>query len=156
MEKILTKLAEAKKIIRSIDHLIYVTYPLINEPKIFIRCLEELSIAVRKIISCILIYESFFKRIKVYKNPQKNFSTFFEKCAPKYQITRIQILQIKELFEIVDEHNKSQIEFKRNENYVILNNSKIKTINLEKVKEFIFLSKFLILRANEIFRILST
>ena len=153
MEKnIVLKIEEAEKIIRFIDHLIYVPYPLINEPKIFIRCLEELSIAIRKIISCILIYESFFNRIKIYENHQKNFSTFFEKCAPKYQITKIQIQQIKELFEIVDEHNKSQIEFKRNENYVILNNSKIKIINLEKVKEFIFLSKFLISKTNEIFR----
>lgn len=152
MEKILREIQEAEKIIHSIDHLIYVTYPLINEPKIFIRCLEELGIAVRKIISCVLLYESFFKKIKIYESPEKNLLTFFEKCSPKYKITKIQIEQIKGLLEIVDEHKKSQIEFKRGKNYIILNNEKIKMINLEKVKEFIFLSKSLISNSKEIIR----
>jgi len=144
------KIAEAEKIIRSIDHLIYVVYPLINEPKIFIKCVGELEIAVKKLISVILFYESFFKRIKISENPEKNLQTFFEKCAEKYKISKFQMIQIKDLFELMQEHRKSQMEFMRGENYVIFNDGKTKIINLEKVKEFIFMSKSLLLNIRQI------
>jgi len=150
MEKIIEKIAEAEKIIRSMDHLIYVVYPLISEPKLFLKCVEELEIAIKKLISCILFHESFFKRIRISESPEKNLQTFFDKCAVRYNFSKFQIFQINELFELMREHRKNQMEFKRNENYVIFVDGKTRTINLEKVKEFILLSKAVLLNTKKI------
>lgn len=145
MYKFLENLEQAEKILRATDHLIYSVYPLIKEKRILLKSLTEINTAIVKIINAILQYEYLYKRISLDKNSQINFQTFMLKCAPRYEINSDEITQIKELFEITKQHQKSSMEFTRNEKIVILSKDLCqKTISLEKIKEFLNLAKSLL------------
>jgi len=142
MDKFLENLQEAGKIISTVDHMLYVTFPLIKDKKLLLKILLDTKIAISKCISSILQYEYLYKRIRLYNNPKTNFKTFEEKCAKRYNITEQEIRLIVELFDVVEEHKKSSMEFMKNKKIVILSQSlQQKIVTIEKAKEFLTLAK---------------
>ena len=142
MEKFLENLQEAQKTIQIMDHMIYVTFPLIKDKKILTKILTETKKAVTNCINSILQYEYLYKRITLYKDAKTNFRIFIKKCCPYYKITQEEVDLIIELFELVEKHEQSTVEFLKNEKVVILSeNLKTETITIEKVKKFFNLSK---------------
>ena len=142
MEKFIESLTDAGKTIKIIDHMIYITYPLVKDKRMLIKILVEVQKALTKCINSILQYEYLYKRIRLYNDPKENFRTFREKCAPAYEITEEEVKKILELFSIVQGHNKSTMEFMKKEVLVILSeNMEQKVINFEGAKEFVNISK---------------
>jgi len=142
MEKFIEYLDEADRIIKTIDHMIYITFPLIKDKKLLLKILLETKTAIAKCINSILQYEYLYKRIKLHKEPKINFKIFIEKCSPRYNIQEQEIKLILELFNLAEKHRQSPMEFMRNEKIVILSeNSEPETLTLEKTKEFLQLSK---------------
>jgi hypothetical protein len=142
MEKFLEYTQEAEKIIHTIDHMAYITFPLVKDKKLLLKILSETKTAIANCINAILQYEYIYKRITLYKNAKTNFQTFMRKCAPRYKITKQETELILELFDTVEKHKNSQMEFMKNDKIVILSeNLNTKTITLEKVKEFLNLAK---------------
>ena len=151
MEKFIEYLAEAERIIKTADHLIYMTFPLVKDKKLLLKILSETKIVITNCINSILQYEYLYKRIKLYKDPKTNFRTFREKCAPRYKITKEEIKIIIELFEIVENHKQSPFEFVKNEKIIILSeNLEQKTLTIEKTKEFLLLAKNILKKSKEI------
>ena len=152
MEKFIENLKEAEKIIKINDHMVYVTFPLIQDKNLLLKILLETKIAIAKCINSILQYEYLYKRIKIYKDAETNFKVFKEKCAPRYKITNQQTNLIIELFDLVEKHKKSPLEFMRNGKIVILSENLIpKTFTFEKTKEFLELSKDILKKTKENF-----
>ena len=150
MDKFLENLQEAEQKIKTADHMIYVTFPLIKDKKLLLKILIDTKIALSKCISSILQYEYLYKRIKLYNNPKTNFKTFEEKCAKKYNITEQEIKLILELFDFVEEQKKSSMEFIKNGKIVILSQSlQQKTITIERIKEFLTLAKNILKKIRE-------
>jgi len=142
MEKFLEYIQDAEKIIQKVDHLVYITYPLIKDKRLLLKILLEINIAVTNCVNSILQHEYIYKKITLYKNAKTNFRTFNEKCSQKYKITKEEIKLILELFDLVEKHKQSPMEFVRNEKVIILSeNLKPKTITIEKIKEFLLLAK---------------
>jgi len=148
MEKFLENIQEAQKAISIIDHMIYVTYPLVKDKRILIKLLTETKNVLTNCINAILQYEYFYKRINLSANPKTNFKIFQDKCAPRYQILKTEIDSILKLFELVSKHQQSTMEFQRNEHVVILSeNLKTETVTLGCVKEFFSVSKSVLQKA---------
>ena len=142
MQKFIQNLEEAEKITKTVDHMAYMTYPLIKDKKLLLKILTETKNAIAKTINAILQYEYLYKRISLSPSPKINFENFQTKCATRYQITQEEIKTILEIFELVEKHNKSTMEFVREEKIVIMNNSDQPiTFTIEKAKEFIALIK---------------
>lgn len=142
MEKFLENLQEAEKIIKIADHMVYVTFPLVQDKILLLKILSELKIAISKCINSILQYEYLFKRIKLFSNPKQNFRNFQDKCAKRYNITKQEIDLIKELFEIIEKHKQSSFEFKKGDKIVIMTeNFTPKSVALEDIKKFLVLGK---------------
>lgn len=142
MQKFLQNLQEAEKIIQTVDHMVYITFPLIKDKKLLLKILLETKIAVANCINSILQHEYLYKRITLYKNAKTNFKIFKEQCAAQYKITKEEIKLVLELFDIVEKHKQSPMEFVRNEKVIILSeNLEPKTITIEKTKEFLLLAK---------------
>jgi len=111
-----------------------------------------MNFIVLNTINSILQYEYLYKRIKIYKDAETNFKVFKEKCAPRYKITNQQTNLIIELFDLVEKHKKSPLEFMRNGKIVILSENLIpKTFTFEKTKEFLELSKDILKKTKENF-----
>ena len=141
-------LNEAERLLKTSDHLIYVSYTLLKDQKLLVKILPEIKNAISKALNAILQNEYLFKRIKLYKNPKDNFETFKKKCAPRYNITNSEIRKIEELFKIVESHENSPMEFTRGENVVILSDTNTHLIvNIEKTKEFLQLGKSILNKA---------
>ena len=141
MNKFLESLQEAEKNVRTIDHMLYVTYPLIKDKRILIKVLKESKNSIFLCISAILQYEYINKRITLYEDSKRNFNTFIE-CSKRYGITSDEIKKILELYDIIERHKESAIEFYKNGKLVILSeNMTQRLISLEKTKEFLGLSK---------------
>ncbi len=152
MEKFLENLQEAENIIQTIDHMVYVTFPLIKDKRLLLKILLETKTAVANCINSILQYEYLYKRIRLYKDSKTNFRTFKERCAQRYQITEEEIKSIIELFEIVEKHKQSTFEFIKNEKVIILSeNLEQKTLTIEKIKEFLVLAKDVLKKAKRQF-----
>jgi|SRR3989338_7489646 len=142
MEKFIEYLQEAEKKIKTADHLIYMTYPLIQDKKIFLTALSEIHNAIISIISSILQYEYIYKRIDLSKDAKINLQTFINNCAPSYDITDIEIKTIKEIISLSELHRKSVMEFLKNDKIVILSEYlQPEILTLDKNKEFLLISK---------------
>ena len=142
MEKFFEALSEAEKNIRTIDHMLYVTFPLIKDKKILLKVIKEIKDVVTNCITSILQYEYLYKRINLYRDSRVNFKTFVENCAPRYEISKDEIKLFMELFDFVEKHKESPFEFVKNEKIIILSESSIpKVLTLEKSKEFLVLAK---------------
>jgi len=153
MEKFLENIIAAEKKIQIVDHMIYVTFPLIKDKRLLLKILQETKNAVTDCISSILQYEYLYKRITLYKNPKLNFKTFIEKCAPRYQITKEEINLILELFDFIEKHRESPFEFIKEDRVVILSNGlKPKILTVEKTKEFLMLVKNILRKIRETFK----
>lgn len=152
MEKFLEYLQESEKIIKIIDHMIYVTFPLLKDKHILLKILLETKIAITNCINSILHREYLYKRINLYKNSETNFRVFVEKCAPRYKITKEEIKLILELFNLVEKYKQSSMEFIKDEKVVILSgNMKKETVGIEKIKKFLDLAKNILKKIKEKF-----
>ena len=151
MEKFIEYLAEAERIIKTADHLIYMTFPLVKDKKLLLKILSETKIVITNCINSILQYEYLYKRIKLYKDPKTNFRIFREKCAPRYKIAKEEIEMIIELFEIVENHKQSSFEFVKNEKIIILSeNLEQKSLTIDKIKEFLLLAKNILRKSKDV------
>ena len=78
-----------------------------------------------------------------------NFQTFSEKCAPRYNISKQEIIQILEILSIVEKHKQSPLEFQRKDKVVIMSeNMKTSIIDITKVKTYLLLTKKILEKAN--------
>ena len=142
MEKFIEYLQEAQRIIKTADHIAYVTFPLIKDKRLLIKILTEIKKALAYCINAILQYEYLYKRIRLYKDAKSNFKTFIDKSSTRFGIKNNEIKQILYIFELVEAHKTSPMEFVKEDKIIILSEDmKQETLNLEKTKEFIILAK---------------
>ncbi len=150
MQKFIENLEEAERINSSLNHLVYVTFPVVKDKKMLLKVIVEVKTSITKTINSILHYEFIYKKIRLSENQQKNFQTFVENCAPRYKITSIEISKIKELFDLIEKHHESSMEFTRGEKVVILSpEMKQRAISLEQTKEYLELAKTLTQKAKD-------
>ena len=65
MEPFELQLEEAKKALKTADHLAYITYPLVTDNKIMLLIAENLYTSVIKAIDAFLNYDRYYKRIPI-------------------------------------------------------------------------------------------
>ncbi len=148
MEKYVENLNKAAAMLQTADHLLYMTYPLIKEKRLLLKILNETYLAALSTVNSILQYEYVYKRINLYKSSQENMSVFKNKCAPRFGITKEQVKGLQTIFELAEKHKTSPFEFVRNNKIVIMSSAlHTDTITVEKMKDFIILSKEVLKKA---------
>lgn len=154
MEYFRALVQEMNRYFNTADHLLYVTYPLVKDNKIIITIVENLNHSLIKAIEAILYYDRLYKRISPYpENLSSKLDVFKTKCAPRYNFNREYIILIEDINEIVEEHRRSTIEFIKKDKFVICGNSysKNKTIDINKLKNYVNGAKPFIQKVNEIY-----
>ena len=150
MGKFLENIQEAEKNLRTIDHIVYVTFPLIKDKRLLLKVIQDMKGVITSCITSILQYEYLYKRVSLHKDSRENFKTFTEKCAVRYNISKVEIGLLLELFEFVEKHKASPFEFVKEGKIVILSeNSKPATLTLEKTKEFLNMAKDILKKTKE-------
>jgi hypothetical protein len=133
----------AIKKIRVADHMLVMTYPLVQDPKLLLAILENVLEGLTYGMSAILYYERLFKRIPPFQDEfDSKFNMFKSKIVNKHNIDKGYIRLIEELREIIKEHKKSPIEFARKDKFVICSPTyKLKTVSIKEAKDYIAKSK---------------
>jgi len=151
MRKIFENLLEAERELKRIDHIIYITFPLLKDKNILIKSLIHTKEAVAKCINSILQYEYFHRKIELSENPITNFRLFKEKCSKNYFINEKEVKMIEELFDLAKSHKQSPMEFIKDGKVIILSDNMVKkTFTLEDVKKFLEMSKRVVEKTKEV------
>ena len=139
---------QANKAVRIADHLIYVTYPLVNDIKLMVTIIENLNKSLLMAVEALLQYEYLYKRIShMPKELNGQIEMFKSYCIPRYGIPRESLLLVGDVNRIVEHRKKSPIEFIRSEKFVMCTSDyKMRVLNMNKVKNFnsqakVFISK---------------
>lgn len=135
MQKFIKNFTEAESLLHGVDHLIYVSFPMIKDKRILLTSLEKLRNCAVKCINSLLQYEYLHRRVKLYKDPHLNMKTFESKCARRYGFSETDLNSIKELFKFYNFHKKSSMEFMKNGDiFMLVNGPTPIRVNLEKIK----------------------
>lgn len=149
MEQHFVALQEAKDAAKIADHMVTVTYNVVNDPKLLVVVAEKLLAALQAAIKSVLLYEVYHRRIPAFKEDKEDFldmfSMFKVRCSRRYKFDPSYVDMIDKVHEITQHHKASPVEFARKEQYVICSeeyktdiiSKKFLREALEKTKSFI-------------------
>ena len=152
MEKAFMLAREATKAFKTADHLTYVTFPLLNDQKLFATIAEKLKEAVDKGMRALLEYDYLYKRIQFIPSDfQARVMLFKQYTQKKYNFKPTIFATIEDIEEIVTRRKESPIEFLRKDRLVIASaNYRLKTVSLDHIKNYVTETKTFISKINEI------
>lgn len=136
----------ARKKIKIADHMLTMTYPMIKDPKLLLAVMENIFLALTNSIGSLLHYERNYKRVPPFQDTfVSKFNVFRQKCVGRFNIDPELVLMVQEIKDIIMQHKKSPVEFTRNDSFVICSEDyKMKTISLEKMRNYIIKSRLFI------------
>lgn len=152
MEKYQELRERAFKNLQTADHMLTMTYPLVQDQKLLIAVLDNIFLALTNAMGAILHYERLNKNIPPFQdNFDSKFNMFRQRCVPKFNIGSDNILFIQEIKELMLEHKRSPVEFARKDSFVICSAGyNLRSINTQKLKEYIKKTKEILETAQSI------
>jgi len=138
MEKFQLLREQALKHHRVAEHMVKVTYPLIQDTKLLVSITENLFLSLDNAISSILYHERLFKLVPQFPdNFKSKFQLLYQKQA-KYNLPPEYFQIILELEEIIQLHRSSPIEFKRKDRFIICTEKyQTKAITFDQLKKYL-------------------
>jgi hypothetical protein len=145
-------ISEAIKKIKTADHILVMTYPLVKDPKLLLTVIEKTYLGMKDAVYSIIAYERLWKRIPYASDSfQDKLRVFQQRIIDNYNIEKKYINKIQELAETIKEHKESTIEFARKEKFVICSkNYKLNTITKESIKKDVEEGKRFVEKINNI------
>ena len=137
---------KARQKIRTADHMLTVTYPLVKDPKLLLAVLENVSEGLELGITSVLEHERLFKRVPPFGNNFTiKFGLFKQKIMHKHNLDPQNLRTIIEVREIIHNHKRSMVEFIRKDKFVMSDdNYNLKTLDNAKIKNLLLRSKVFI------------
>ena len=143
MEKYQEALARAKNSLKVADHMVFVTYKLVSDSKLLLAIAENIFLTFTNSMAAILYYDRYYKRIPPFHgNFDSKFNMFREKIIKRYKIDDEYLKSMQEIKELIIEHQKSPIEFRKKEKFVICSEEyKIRTVTIDMMKDYVAKAK---------------
>ncbi len=105
---------------RAAEHILLVTFPVVQDPKLLLRVLEHLDKAARTTISTILKREYLYKRIRLSGEGAHNKELFFQVCRHQYGVSEEDATLLSEVLDLGKRHKASGVELSQRKKVVIL------------------------------------
>ncbi|MBW3021546.1 hypothetical protein KY328_01365 [Candidatus Woesearchaeota archaeon] len=139
MEKYQEAREAAKKHIKTADHMISVTYPLVNDPKLLLAVMDNIFLSLTSSMAAILYNDRLFKRIPPFHNTfESKYRMFREKAVELHSIDKSYLKFILDIKNIIVQHKKSPVEFSRKDSFVICSEDyKMRTLTIPEIKAHI-------------------
>ncbi len=137
MEKFQELREKAVRSVKVADHMLTVSYPLLNDPKILVAVANNLLQAVDYGMMSVLEHEKLFKRIMTYPDTIQGRYALFKQRVLKSNNDKKFVI-VSELLAIVDNHKASLVEFPRQDKFVIANDSyELRTLTVKELKDYL-------------------
>ncbi|MDP2926239.1 MAG: hypothetical protein Q8N99_07720 [Nanoarchaeota archaeon] len=141
-DKIKEYFIEASRHLKIADHIIYITYPLVNEKRLLLKVLEELSKSIDYAIKAIVRFET--------KNKLESNEIFYLDYSKKY-LNEEELKIVKQINELNNRHKDSAIEFPKKEKIIIMaDNLDIHALDINTLKTYYMFIKNFILKTRNI------
>jgi hypothetical protein len=143
----------AKKEIELADHLLYVTYQMINEVKFLLAITNHVVNAASAALEAILEFEHYWKRLDAFpRSFAYEISIFKQKIEDKYGFDPKFVRLLRKLLEVKKFDKESIVKFKRGNKYILTSGeySSITVLDVESVKRYSNLTKTFVKRVGEI------
>jgi hypothetical protein len=152
MQELSKEILEMKRCLNAADHLTYMTYPLIKDYKLLIQIAKNIYDAMIKGVNIVLEHDRLYKRIDLLpQNFEPRFQIFQRECVRKYNFKGEEVSLIIELKDLLNNHLRSSMVFRRRDEMVIYGeNLRIKKLSLPMVKDYLTKAKPFILRVDNI------
>ena len=146
MEKFELSLENAKKNITVADHMINVTFKIVNDPKLLLSIVDRIKNALSYSVSSIVQYERMYKRVPPFQdNFDSMFNIFKTRITRRYNINIEYITLIHDVNDILKQHKESPVEFRKDETFVICNgNYRTRVITADHIKKYLEKAKLFI------------
>lgn len=136
MEKYLETVRGANRYFDVADHMIYVTYPLVNDTKIILTIIENLYNALVQGIDALICHNYLYKKVSYYPKDIEGKIEMFKTLAAKYGFDRNVVILLKDLKSLVEHRNNSPMEFSRSGSHVLADrNFGLKMVGFGKAKK---------------------
>jgi len=130
--------SKADKHIKTAEHLLTVTLPLVKDQKLVLASLENIFLALENSITAILEFEQLYKRIPPFQNNfDSKFNTFRARVVSRLEIDPNYLELIEEVKSIIEAHKKSPFKFAKDEIIISSEGFKFKTLKNDQIMEMI-------------------
>jgi hypothetical protein len=152
VEKLKKDIYDANKTIKIVGHMLFVTYPLVKDNKMFIGMLESINKSLILAMNSILYYERMYKRINPYPD---DFDTKIEILRKikgrRYEFDKDVCNLILEISDLVKYRKHAPIEFSRKDAFILCDKY-YKTVIIKEndMKNYFSKAKVFILQVNNI------
>ena len=127
------------------DHILVMTYPIVQDPKLLKVILEKLYLAVESAMAALLYFEKSQRKISAFNDSYVAMTKIIKTPLIKYNISPSYMNFILELNDTYQSQKKSDIEFIRKEKFVFTNKDyKLNTITKEDMKNYLVKGKLFI------------
>ena len=143
MEKYQEAREAAKKYLKTADHMISVTYPLVKDSKLLLAVMDNIFLALSSSMGAILFHDRLFKKIPPFHNTfESKYRMFREKSIDLHNIDKKYLQFILDIKNIIVKHRESPVEFRRKDSFVICTEDyKMKTLTVPEIKSYVMKTK---------------
>jgi len=135
----------AEKYIKRADHVLNVTYPLVQEPKILKYVLVNVYKAVYEAVAMILYYERERKNIVPFHENYDIMLTRLPQVLRKHKLSLDYIKFLKTIGKTVKNQKEAPVEFVRKDKFVFASrNYNLEVVSDEQIKDYLIKAKFFI------------
>ena len=139
MEEFQNYIESAERNLKVAEHILRVSYPTLQDPKILLAACENIFLAFSNSMSAAVYYERRFKRIPPFAETfAGKLESFSRRIVPRYNIPRETINSLEELRDLLIKHEQSPVEFRKKESLVICDDSyKYETLTAERLDTYL-------------------
>ncbi len=141
MESFTQEIQEIEASLKAIDHMLFVSFSLIQDKGILVGILKEMDLTLRKLISLILKYEYIKNNLLLSKDSKENLGLFFSKCAQKYGLSSSDKLGLVRILKLGNFYKNSEVDFFKEGSIIMIRSGVILKISLPEIKSFFYLTK---------------
>jgi len=142
MDNSIDALSVAEKYFRNADHMIFVTYSLLNDVRLFPTVIHDLYEGFIQTLNAILIHDGDLKKGYDSANVRGLIYLAESKVFRKYKISSDFISVIKTVVEFEEAISSSKTHFIRENRFVVCSkNYNLKTIDLNLIKKYNVVAK---------------
>jgi len=144
---------EAISNLKIADHILVMTYPIVQDPKLLKTILQWLYLAVENAMASLLYYEKEKRKISAFNPSYVAMLEIIRTSLIKYNISPNYLIFLHELNDIYQLQKKSDIEFIRKEKFVFTNKDyKLNTITKKDMKKYIIKGKLFIKEISDVIK----
>jgi len=136
-------LKDARQEISLADHISFMTLPMVKDKNVFLNLLKHIDKSILTAIRAYLAKLNETKELRIVPHSDElTRRLFFESYTDRLMMSVDEIKTLKEIEKLVNAHNRSQMDLKRGEEYVmILDNFKTVTVNENRIKNYLNMAK---------------